>query len=344
MLGMGIANTICPLMKTFAGLLVYCTIFGFFEGCYVCQVAVITGDIVGIDRMAVAVGILFGIKSIPLTLGPPIAGKFFLIIIYFEISLQVYQNAMNENSLFLERPLDILMIDSLSLYSLFIGFLYDVADSYQVAFYVAGAIPVIASVIMFAIPFLVPPKDDSFWDNPSSKQYLVQDSSAASSHTHTTTSNSKGITDKNNNHQEESNNTAKTMRSTTTLNTQDLCDIDSLDCIDIGGGDTGPLQPLQPNNNNNTSLYASRFLITTKEDPSFTSICSFQLAAPTTTTTNTNGAANTNLGTLSDNMSRLSIRGLGSISSFGSVVFSPVSPLNQAQCSNLLVVDRVTNV
>ena len=80
----GIANTICPLMKTFAGLLVYCTIFGFFEGCYVCQVAVITGDIVGIDRMAVAVGILFGIKSIPLTLGPPIAGKsVFIVYIIF---------------------------------------------------------------------------------------------------------------------------------------------------------------------------------------------------------------------------------------------------------------------
>ena len=53
----------------------YFPVFGFFEGCYVCQVAVITGDIVGIDRMEVAVGILFGIKSVPLTLGPPIAGS-----------------------------------------------------------------------------------------------------------------------------------------------------------------------------------------------------------------------------------------------------------------------------
>ena len=75
LLGMGVANTICPLLKSFSGLLIYCTIFGFFEGCYVCQVPVITGDIVGIDRMAVAIGILFGIKSIPLTLGPPLAGK-----------------------------------------------------------------------------------------------------------------------------------------------------------------------------------------------------------------------------------------------------------------------------
>lgn len=212
------------------------------------------------------------------------------------------------------------------------------------AFYVAGAIPVIASLIMFAIPFLVPPKDDPFWNNPSSKQYLIQDSSTASSHTHTTSNdnNNNGINDENNNKDYSNNTAVKTIRSTTSVSSKDLCDIDSLDCIDIGGGDRGPLQPLQPTNNpNNTSVYASRFLITTKEDPSFTSICSFQLAAPTTTT-NTNGVTTT--GALSDNMSRLSVRGLGSISSFGSVVFSPVSPLNQAQSSNLLVVDRVTNV
>ena len=218
-----------------------------------------------------------------------------------------------------------------------VGFLYDVANSYQVAFYVAGAIPVIASLIMFAIPFLVPTKDDPFWNNPASKQYLIQDSSTVSSHTHSTTSNNK---DKNNN-QDANNNIAKTMRSTTTLSSKDLYDIDSLDCIDIGGDDRGPPQPLQ-SNSNNTSVYASRFLITTKEDPSFTSICSFQLTAAPTTTTTHNGVVTT--GALSDNMSRLSIRGLGSISSFGSVVFSPVSPLNQAQSSNLLVVDRVTNV
>lgn len=74
LLGMGVANTLCPMLTTFTGLMVYGCIFGFFEGCYVCQTAVITGDIVGVDRMALAVGLLFGIKSIPLTLGPPLAG------------------------------------------------------------------------------------------------------------------------------------------------------------------------------------------------------------------------------------------------------------------------------
>ena len=45
-------------------------------GCYVCQCAVLVGDIVGRERMAPGVGTLFGIKSIPLMLGAPIAGIF----------------------------------------------------------------------------------------------------------------------------------------------------------------------------------------------------------------------------------------------------------------------------
>ena len=36
------------------------------------------------------------------------------------------------------------------------GALYDVSDSYEVAFYIAGVIPIITSVIMFSIPFLMP--------------------------------------------------------------------------------------------------------------------------------------------------------------------------------------------
>ena len=73
-LGMGVANTLCPLLRTFPTLIVYCALFGFFEGCYVCQVAILVGDIVGVEAMATGVGIVFGVKSIPLTLGAPIAG------------------------------------------------------------------------------------------------------------------------------------------------------------------------------------------------------------------------------------------------------------------------------
>ena len=92
MLGMGVANTLCPLLTDFTGLVVYCAVFGFFEGCYVCQVAVLTGDIVGVERLAVGVGTLFGIKSIPLTLGPPLAGKFLNIFLNNLLSTDDWYN------------------------------------------------------------------------------------------------------------------------------------------------------------------------------------------------------------------------------------------------------------
>ena len=43
------------------------------------------------------------------------------------------------------------------------GFLYSISDSYQVAFYVAGAVPTLAACLMFAIPFLMPPPEHIYW-------------------------------------------------------------------------------------------------------------------------------------------------------------------------------------
>lgn len=147
LLGIGVANTLCPVMVSFPGFLIYCTIFGFFEGCYVCQCAVLTGDIVGRERMALGVGTLFGIKSIPLTLGPPLA-----------------------------------------------GFLYDISNSYQVAFFVAGAVSTLAACVMFTIPFLMPPPDHSFWKHRQtfSMKFLLP----------STSSNSEDSVDGNNNDME----------------------------------------------------------------------------------------------------------------------------------------------
>lgn len=74
----GISNTLCPIMTNYIGLAVYASMFGFFEACYVLLAPVLTGDIVGRDKMAHGVGLLFAIKSVPLTLGPPIAGMYSL--------------------------------------------------------------------------------------------------------------------------------------------------------------------------------------------------------------------------------------------------------------------------
>ena len=229
--------------------------------------------------------------------------------------------------------------------------MYDVADSYQVAFYVAGAIPVIASMMMFTIPFLMPRNgtdfagsvDPSTWrHHPSSKQYLIEDTSSTS-----TSSESKecvvlydtatGNNNNNNNGREandlpiEEDDAKNTLLGgclpkRTASNTTYVIDRDNdstNDCVD--GFDSQQRNGKVKKNNNNNNNNNNRYLMACKEDPSFTSIGSLHQL------------------TVVDKRS-LSMRGLGSISSFGSVVFSPVSPITHAQSSNLVVIDRVTNV
>lgn len=42
----------------------------------------------------------------------------------------------------------------------FSGFIYDASNSYQVAFYIAGAVPTAAACMMFGIPFLMPYREE----------------------------------------------------------------------------------------------------------------------------------------------------------------------------------------
>lgn len=42
----------------------------------------------------------------------------------------------------------------------FSGFIYDASNSYQVAFYIAGAVPTAAACMMFGIPFLMPDREE----------------------------------------------------------------------------------------------------------------------------------------------------------------------------------------
>ena len=71
----GLSTVICPITESYAGLVAYSVVFGFFDGCFVGQVAVITGDIAGKKRLSQAIGNMFGVVAIPMSLGPPVAGK-----------------------------------------------------------------------------------------------------------------------------------------------------------------------------------------------------------------------------------------------------------------------------
>lgn len=61
--------------KSYHGLLAYTLVAGFFDGCFVVTVPLITQDIAGKELMAKAIGIQYGLVAFPLTLGPPVLGK-----------------------------------------------------------------------------------------------------------------------------------------------------------------------------------------------------------------------------------------------------------------------------
>ena len=53
------------------------------------------------------------------------------------------------------------------------GFIYDTSNSYEVAFYIAGAVPILAACMMFAIPFLMPEKQGDETDHKHYGQFEV---------------------------------------------------------------------------------------------------------------------------------------------------------------------------
>ena len=71
----GASTALLSLAKSYVGLVLYAITFGFFDGCFVGQVAVVTSSIVGMKHLGVALGYLFGSIAIPMTLGPPVAGE-----------------------------------------------------------------------------------------------------------------------------------------------------------------------------------------------------------------------------------------------------------------------------
>lgn len=71
-----ICNFAVTAAKDFGGLLTYALFFGFSDGLFVVVLPLLIRDLVGRELMANAIGNFYGIMSIPLTLGPPISGKY----------------------------------------------------------------------------------------------------------------------------------------------------------------------------------------------------------------------------------------------------------------------------
>lgn len=71
----GIATAMCPLCTGFYSLAFYCSVFGFTIGAYVGLTSVILVDLLGLEKLTNAFGILLLFQGVASLIGPPIGGK-----------------------------------------------------------------------------------------------------------------------------------------------------------------------------------------------------------------------------------------------------------------------------
>ncbi|XP_066915842.1 monocarboxylate transporter 14-like [Clytia hemisphaerica] len=74
LLVMGVATTLIPVQQSYFGLIIYAVIFGMSESCFIVMIPLITKDIVGVQRLPLAIGCVFMLMGIPTVVGAPIAG------------------------------------------------------------------------------------------------------------------------------------------------------------------------------------------------------------------------------------------------------------------------------
>lgn len=89
-LSMAVASSLVTLATRYEWICVYAIAFGVLDGGYEMLVPVITHDIVGPRKVALAIGTLYCVMSFPKTLGPPIAG--FLFDAFNDYNVSFYLN------------------------------------------------------------------------------------------------------------------------------------------------------------------------------------------------------------------------------------------------------------
>lgn len=70
----GIMSMMIPLCNIFGGLIAVCLLMGLFDGCFISIMAPIAFELVGANDVSQAIGFLLGLMSVPMVVGPPIAG------------------------------------------------------------------------------------------------------------------------------------------------------------------------------------------------------------------------------------------------------------------------------
>lgn len=115
----------------FWGLALYATTYGFTIGAYVGLTSVVLVDLLGLEKLTNAFGLLLLFQGIASLIGPPFAGITYYVLFTSEINL--FWKSSNP---------------------IFAGWLFDTFQSYASGFYVAGATIALSGLILFFIPVI----------------------------------------------------------------------------------------------------------------------------------------------------------------------------------------------
>lgn len=73
----GVVTLMLPMTSSYVLLIVFSLVMGLFDGCFISLLGPIAYQICGPQGATQAIGFLLGLSSLPLTIGPPIAGKIY---------------------------------------------------------------------------------------------------------------------------------------------------------------------------------------------------------------------------------------------------------------------------
>ena len=110
----------------------YSALFGVTSGAYIGLTPVVLVDILGLQKLTNALGLLSLFQGIALIIGPPIIGKYYRNLVFVLISKDVNNIPTLCNS----------------------GGLYDAIGNYDSGFYLCGAMIYISGIMLFALPWM----------------------------------------------------------------------------------------------------------------------------------------------------------------------------------------------
>lgn len=87
---LGLMSMMIPQCRVFEGLVAVCAFMGLCDGCFITIMAPIAFTLVGPMQASQAIGYLLGLMAVPMTAGPPIAGRqlfHFYFLFYFILCL-----------------------------------------------------------------------------------------------------------------------------------------------------------------------------------------------------------------------------------------------------------------